>query len=70
MSIGHEGLGDCYRQLRFIAGCSDSIFHVKPSIEAASGLLALVTVKYFFFILIKAVATIRNFTVIIRLYVL
>ena len=40
MSIGHEGLGDRYRQLRLIAALFQ-FFTPKPPIEAASGLLAL-----------------------------
>ena len=49
MSIGHEGLGDRYRQLRLIAAHGDSIFHAKPPIEAASsGLLTLDSGKLFF----------------------
>ena len=48
MSIGHEGLGDRYRQLRLIAARRDSIFHPKPPIEAANELLTLGTVKLFF----------------------
>ena len=48
MSIGHEGLGDRYRQLRLIAARGDSIFAAKPPIEAASGLLTLGTGKLFF----------------------
>ena len=48
MSIGHGGLGDHYRQLRFIAVRGDSIFHAKAPIEAASGLLALGTGTFFF----------------------
>ena len=48
MSIGHEGLGDRYRQLRLIAARGDSIFHAKPPIEAASELLTLGTGKLFF----------------------
>ena len=48
MRIGHKGLGHRCRQLRLIAARSDSIFHAKPLIEAASGLLALGTGKLFF----------------------
>ena len=48
MSIGHGGLGDHYRQLRFIAARGDSIFHAKPPIDVATGLLALGTGKLFF----------------------
>ena len=48
MSIGHEGLGDRYRQLRLIAARGDSIFHAKPLIEAASRLLTLGSEKLFF----------------------
>ena len=48
MSIGHEGLGDRYRQLRLIAARGVSIFHAKPPIEAASGLLALGSGKLYF----------------------
>ena len=62
MSIGHEGLGDRYRQLRLKAAHCDSIFHTKPPIKAANELLTLGTGKLFFFLLIKAAATIRNFT--------
>ena len=62
ISIGHEGLGDRYRQLRLIAA-QRFIFHTKPPIVAASGLLALGTGKLVFFIIIKAATTIRNCTV-------
>ena len=48
MSMGHEGLGDRYRQLRLIAARRDSIFHAKPPIEAANELLTLGTGKLFF----------------------
>ena len=48
MSIGHEGLGDRYRQLRLIAARGDSILHTKPQIEAATGLLTLGSGKLFF----------------------
>ena len=48
MSIGHEGLSDRYRQLRLIAARRDSIFHAKPPIEAATGLLTLGTGKLLF----------------------
>ena len=48
MSIGHEGLRDRHWQLRLIAACGDSIFHAKPPIEAATGLLTLGFGKLFF----------------------
>ena len=48
MSIGHEGLGDRYWQLRLIAARGDSIFHAKPQIKAATGLLTLGSGQLFF----------------------
>ena len=63
MSIGHEGLGDRYRQLRLIAARCDSISR-KTSNKSRNWTFDIGLWTIIFFILIKAAATIRNFKVI------
>ena len=65
ISIGHEGLGDRYRQLKLIAA-RRFIFSHKTSNRSRKWTFGFGHWKIIFFIFIKAAATIRNFTVLSR----